>query len=203
MGPGFLILRRDPLTAEQIDDLNAWLHTFTQDRETSRTATGEPNGWAFRIADASVLGPLESRFIGEIGISFETLMHTWDGDEEEQLMLRLGFWPRYAISIYAMSKTFSTGRATSSLILRLMERYGGYLDCCLRERVADRRVFEKEHRPIRSETPGKEYTIRYWAPDPRYDFFFSCWWAKSVMDSERLRWWLSHPGSALPGFRLE
>jgi hypothetical protein len=108
-------------------------------------------------------------------------------DEGEQPMIRLGFWPRQGFTIYTMCKNFFTGRVTSYLILRLMERYGGYMDLCRSVKISEKSVVDMEERHQEQSLPGKRYTIRYWAPDPGYASYFSCWWEKEVIDEERLR----------------
>jgi len=101
--------------------------------------------------------------------------------------------------VYAMCKNFSTGRATSYLILRLLERFNGYLDCCLRERMP----LDEMESVSEQNVPGKSYVIRYRAPDPQDASHRSCWWEKIVIDAEHLRWWLQDENSVLPGFRME
>jgi hypothetical protein len=202
-GPVFNILLRDPLTATQIRELDAWLRTFTGDLETRSNAAGERDEWYFRVDDASALGLLDRFRACMIGLALIEPRREMDGDEEEQMMLRLGFWPRHGMNVYAMCKDFPTGRVASYLILRLLERYDGYLDLCMRERVPRRSPLDANDRVSEQNIPGKRYIIRYWAPDPQYAFYFSCWWQKDVIDIERLRWWLQDENSVLPGFRME
>lgn len=201
-GPSFIILLPSPLTEAQIHALDGWLNTFALALETHKNTTGVCDEWFFRVEDAGELG-LPGKFrTCMIGLALVEPSREWDGDLEEQMMIRLGFWPRQGINVYAMCKNFPTGRVTSYLILRLMERYEGYLDFCTSERVSQNSRIDTEEHHLESPLPGKGYTIRYWAPDPQHAFSFSCWWEKEVIDKERLRWWLHQDErSILPGFR--
>ncbi|HEV2654446.1 MAG TPA: DUF6368 family protein, partial [Ktedonobacteraceae bacterium] len=197
------ILLPAPLTVVQIRELDAWLRTFAGGLETRSNTSGDLEAWCFRVDNASALGLLGSFPTCIIGLALVEPSREWDGDEAEQIMKQLGFWPRQGINIYAMCKNFPTGRVMSYLTLRLMERYAGYLDFCMREKVAELTPLTMEDIRQEQHTPGKTYTIRYWAPDSDYAGYFSCWWEAEVIDSERLRWWLQDDTGVLIGFRQE
>jgi hypothetical protein len=194
---------RNPLTATQIRALDAWLRTFTGGLETRTNAAGEQDEWYFRVDDANALGLLDRFRACMIGLALIDPTREMDEDEEEQIMIQLGFWPRHGINVYAMCSNFSTGRVASYLILRLLERYDGYLDLCMREKLPASIPLDADERASEQNIPGKRYIIRFWGPDPQYASYFSCWWQKDVIDTERLRWWLQDENRVLPGFSME
>lgn len=198
-GPVFNILMRSPLTAAQLSELDVWLKTFTANMETHVNTAGEFDEWYFRVTDPGALGLPDRDNSCMIGLARVEPAREWEGDLEEQVMIRLGFWPRHGFNVYAMCKNFSTGRVTSYLILRLMERYEGYLDFCMATRVAENPPLSAEERQYEQRVPGNRFTIRYWAPDGR-PFCPPCWWEKDIIDAEYLRWWLKDDRSVLPGF---
>jgi hypothetical protein len=198
MGPGFQILMRDPLSAVQIAELDAWLRTFTIMHTTRTNAAGELEYWEFWVNDTREVGLDYGLKHCLIGLSLIDPTREWEWGEDEQIMLRLGFWPRHGMGIWAGCKDFSTGRVTSYLILRLMERYAGYLDQCFHNR--------EPRRPSSSEeddgAPGKCYTIYYWISDPYQTVDGSGWYSREILDAERVRWILADEWGMLFGFRL-
>lgn len=197
MGPAFTLLMRDPLSTVQISELDAWLRTFTIVQQARTNAARELNDWQFWVSDARELGLEYGLKPCLIGLNLIDPMREWDWGVEEQIMLRLGFWPRHGINIWAGCKDFSTGRVMSYLILRLMERYYGYLDLCTHHKVP------KSQSPYAEDddhAPGKCFTISYWVSDPYQTVGGSGWYSTEICDVERLRWWLKYEHSMLCRF---
>lgn len=190
MGPGFTLLMRDPLSMAQVSELDAWLRTFTIMRQVRTNAAGELDDWQFSVSDARELGLTYGLKSCLIGLSLMDPTCEWDWEQEEQIMLRLGFWPRHGIGIWAGCKDFSTGRIMSYLILQLMERYSGFLDLCIHHKVPKR---QSPYMEGDDHDPGKGYTIYYWIGG-------SGWHSRDIIDVERLRWWLKDEHFVLYGF---
>jgi hypothetical protein len=198
MGPAFTILVRDPLSKIQISELDAWLRTFTTMHQVHTNAAGELDAWQFWVSDARELGLEYGLKSCLIGLSLIDPTREWDWGIEEQIMLRLGFWPRHSITIWAGCKDFSTGRVMSYLTLQLMQRYSGYLDLCIHQKVLKSQspyVEDDDH------APGKCFTIHYWISDPCQTVGGSGWYSKEISDVERVRWLLKDEQNVLYGFR--
>jgi hypothetical protein len=192
MGPGFTLLMRDPLSTVQVRELDAWLRTFTMMHQVCTNEAGDPDEWQFSVRDARALGLTYGMTSCLLGLSLIDPTREWDWGIEEQVMLRLGFWPRYGFNIWAGSKDFLFGRLMGHLILHLMERYAGFLDLCIHH--------EESKRPSPSvkddsQAPGNMYTVSYWIAD-------AGWHSREIIDAERLRWLLTDEHFVLSGFRM-
>src|SRR5216110_1198010 len=140
-GPAFQLLIRHPLTGQQIQQLDSWLKTFTTSMQMTTDTEGQIREWFFLVDDPTPLG-LEHRSRScYIGIALVEPDREMEYDEQEQIMTHIGFWPRHGINIYAMCKSFATGRIMSLLILRLMERFDAWLDLLLVHEVPKRVLF--------------------------------------------------------------
>lgn len=197
MGPGYSIYLREPLTAVQVSALDCWLGSFTSNLSTETNRAGELTSWCFVVRDARAVGLEYGLKSCLIGLHLNEPMREMDWGVDEQIMLRLGFWPRYGITVWAGCKNIATGRIMSHLILRLMEQYTGYLDLCFhREEPRSRSPYPTDN----DQTPGKLFTISYWISDPYQRTDGSGWHAREIMDAERLRWCLTNEQQTLYGF---
>lgn len=119
-GPGASVLLRNPLSEQQVDELDLWLQSIVRKREGDAT-----KGYTFWLNEKAFPRTVsQCRFDLGINAPFE-----WTEENElKQIVEYLGYLPQQEIGVFSGCNQKSDHITLGFMVLHLAELYGGLID---------------------------------------------------------------------------
>jgi Family of unknown function (DUF6368) len=122
-GPGANVLLRDPLTKQQVGELDLWLQSIVQSLEGDAT-----NVYKFWLKEDALFPEPVSDCLFYLGLDDPSELA--EEDECRQVIEHLGYWPQQEIGISSGCNQKSDHKTLGLLILQLAEKYDGLINMC-------------------------------------------------------------------------
>jgi hypothetical protein len=120
MGPGASVLLRNPLTKQQVDELDVWLQSLVSKREGDAS-----KGYTFWLKENAFPGTV-SQCLFDLGMEDPI---TWAEEQErQQIVACLGYFPQQEIGVFSGCNQKSDHVTLGCMMLQLAELYGGLID---------------------------------------------------------------------------
>jgi hypothetical protein len=120
MGPGASILLRNPLTKQQVDELDVWLQSIVRKREGDAS-----KGYTFWLNENAFPGTV-SQCLFDLGMNdpFE-----WaEENERKKIVECLGYFPQQEIGVFSGCNQKSDHFTLGCMMLQLAELYGSLIN---------------------------------------------------------------------------
>ena len=120
MGPEASVLLRNPLTKQQVDELDGWLQALVSKRERDAS-----KGYTFWLKENAFPGTVSQCLFG---LGMDDPFRWTEENERQQIVECLGYFPQQEIGVFAGCNQKSDHFTLGWMMLQLAELYGGLID---------------------------------------------------------------------------